>query len=53
MMVENSKHQNNNLQAYMRDYSLPRKIMDISQLWDATPQGHRYWSGIRDSLPSY
>lgn len=50
MMVENAKHQGQNVHDRITMSRNPRHLMDGTQIWDNTPQGHRYWSRIARSL---
>lgn len=53
MMIENSYRQGkeHRLHESLSDDGFPiRLVMDASQIWLRTPQGHRYWSDIADNL---
>lgn len=50
MMVENSKRQCTNLYDRITMCRTPRQLMDRSQVWDNTPQGHRYWVSVSNDL---
>ena len=50
MMVENAKHQCQNVHDRITMSRTPRQLMDMSQVWDNTLQGHRYWRCIADDI---
>jgi hypothetical protein len=52
MMAENSHHQgrDNLLREATKRGERPHYIMDVSQIWQNTPQDYEYWSAIKSSL---
>lgn len=50
MMIENCQHQSQNMRTMLRESTTPRQVMDRTQIWENTPQGHRYWSRISNDL---
>ena len=51
-MVENNKKQHRwtDVTSALRRSDHPRIVMDLTQRWDDTPQGHDYWSHISFEL---